>query len=161
MGPVVIASEPRVALGDEIGALLRGRIVAVLIGARPGLSSPESAGLYLTFAPQIGRSDAERNCISNVRPGGLGVDEAAGRLAWLVDQHRCSRPRRPHGRTFRRSHAAVRMECGELRGGAAYSALWARWPSWAEEIRHGEGGAPGCHPARAIHGPKAASSGAA
>ncbi len=83
IGPVVIATQARVALGDEVGALLGARMVAVLIGERPGLSSPDSLGIYLTWHPQAGRSDAERNCISNVRPEGLAPAVAAARLWWL------------------------------------------------------------------------------
>lgn len=82
--PVVIALQGRVALGDEIGERLGARIVVVMIGERPGLSSPDSLGLYLTHAPRVGRSDSERNCISNVRPEGLGYAAAARRLDWLV-----------------------------------------------------------------------------
>lgn len=82
--PVVIAEQGRVALGDEVGECLRARLVAILIGERPGLSSPDSLGIYLTYGPRVGRTDAERNCISNVRPAGLPVDAAARRLAWLV-----------------------------------------------------------------------------
>lgn len=83
-GPTVVARQARVALGDEIGALLAARQVVVLIGERPGLSSPDSLGLYLTHDPRPGRTDAERNCISNVRPEGLPADAAAARLAWLM-----------------------------------------------------------------------------
>ena len=72
------------ALGDEVGELWRARIVAVLIGERPGLSSPDSLGVYLTYAPRVGRHDAERNCISNVRPEGLPITAAARKLAWLL-----------------------------------------------------------------------------
>ncbi|GEO98753.1 ethanolamine ammonia-lyase subunit EutC [Methylobacterium haplocladii] len=86
LGPVVVASQARVALGDEIGMLLKAKAVAVLIGERPGLSSPDSLGLYLTFEPKPGRSDAERNCISNVRPAGLSHDLAAFKLHWLIAQ---------------------------------------------------------------------------
>ena len=86
LGPVVIASQARVALADEIGALLHAPMVAILIGERPGLSSPDSLGVYLTWAPRIGRSDAERNCISNIRPQGLAYAEAARRLVWLCGQ---------------------------------------------------------------------------
>lgn len=85
MTPVVIAEQGRVALGDEVGECLRARLVAVLIGERPGLSSPDSLGVYLTYGPQRGRTDAERNCISNVRPEGLPLDAAAGRLVWLAE----------------------------------------------------------------------------
>ena len=84
LAPVVIATGARVALGDEIGALLRARVVAVLIGERPGLSSPDSLGIYLTFDPRPGRHDAERNCISNVRARGLSYRLAAFKLAWLL-----------------------------------------------------------------------------
>jgi ethanolamine ammonia-lyase small subunit len=88
VGPVVIATQARVALGDEIGELLNARLVAMLIGERPGLSSPDSLGIYLTWRPQVGRSDAERNCISNIRPEGLGYDAAARRFWWLCGQAR-------------------------------------------------------------------------
>jgi ethanolamine ammonia-lyase small subunit len=84
LGPLVLASQARVALGDEIGARLGAAVVAVLIGERPGLSSPDSLGIYLTWSPRVGRSDAERNCLSNVRPEGLRIDEAARKLWWLV-----------------------------------------------------------------------------
>ena len=86
VAPVVIASQARVALGDDIGAALEARAVAVLIGERPGLSSPDSLGIYLTFEPRPGRSDAERNCISNVRPAGLAYGLAAFKLDWLLTQ---------------------------------------------------------------------------
>lgn len=85
-GPVVVAEQARVALGDPIGELLHARLVVVLIGERPGLSSPDSLGLYLTWAPRSGRTDAERNCISNVRPEGLGYAQAARKLLWLCGE---------------------------------------------------------------------------
>ena len=80
----VVALQARVALGDEIGERLGAQLVAVLIGERPGLSSPDSLGVYLTYAPRVGRTDAERNCISNIRPEGLGYEAAARRLDWLA-----------------------------------------------------------------------------
>lgn len=86
IGHAVIASGARVALGDEIGALVGARMVVMLIGERPGLSAPDSLGAYITFAPQIGHIDAERNCVSNIHAAGLGYDEAAFRIAWLVHE---------------------------------------------------------------------------
>jgi ethanolamine ammonia-lyase small subunit len=84
IGHALVASGARVALGDEIGATLGARMMIMLIGERPGLSAPDSLGVYLTFAPRPGRTDAERNCVSNIHGAGLGYDEAAYRIAWLV-----------------------------------------------------------------------------
>jgi ethanolamine ammonia-lyase small subunit len=88
LGPVVVALQARVALGDSIGALLQARAVLVLIGERPGLSAPDSLGAYLTWRPQVGCSDAQRNCVSNIRPAGMAVDMAAFKIAWLLDAAR-------------------------------------------------------------------------
>lgn len=85
---VVIAVQARVALADEVGGILGAQIAVSVIGERPGLSSPDSLGLYLTHTPRIGRSDAERNCISNVRPQGLGYAEAADQLLALIHASR-------------------------------------------------------------------------
>ena len=84
LAPVVIATQARVALADEIGEAFGARLSAMLIGERPGLSSPDSLGIYLTHGPRRGRHDAQRNCISNVRPQGLPYAAAAFKLAWLV-----------------------------------------------------------------------------
>ena len=84
IGCAVVASGARVALGDEIGAMVGASMVVVLIGERPGLSAPDSLGAYLTFAPRPGLTDAERNCVSNVHGSGLGYDEAAFRIVWLI-----------------------------------------------------------------------------
>ena len=86
LGPVVVATQARVALGDDVGAALGARMVAMLIGERPGLSSPDSLSVYLTWAPQRGRSDAERNCVSNIRPEGLDVEAAARKVQWLCEE---------------------------------------------------------------------------
>lgn len=80
VAPVICVRQGRVAVGDEVGAALGARMVLVVIGERPGLSAADSLGLYLTYDPEPGRMDSERNCISNVRPGGLALDDAA-RLA--------------------------------------------------------------------------------
>jgi len=84
--PVVLAQGARVALGDEIGQRLGARLCIMLIGERPGLSAPDSLGAYLTFGPRIGATDADRNCVSNIRSGGLDVVAAAYKIAWLVRQ---------------------------------------------------------------------------
>ncbi len=84
VAPVAVVEQGRVAVGDGIGELLDAELVVVMIGERPGLSSPDSLGLYLTWEPRIGRSDAERNCISNVRPEGLSYRDAAARLVYLL-----------------------------------------------------------------------------
>ena len=91
LAPVCIVEQGRVAVGDEIGELLKADIVVVLIGERPGLSSPDSLGLYLTWGPRTGRTDAERNCISNIRPAGLAYANAAARLQYLLRESRTRR----------------------------------------------------------------------
>ncbi len=85
IAPLVVAHQARVALGDAIGAALGVRAVVVLIGERPGLSAADSLGAYLTWDPRPGRVDAERNCVSNVRPPhGLSYARAAGTLVALL-----------------------------------------------------------------------------
>lgn len=88
LAPLTVAEQGRVAIGDEIGELLNARAVLVMIGERPGLSSPDSLGLYLTWAPKVGLTDAYRNCISNVRPAGLAYPEASRRLLYLLRESR-------------------------------------------------------------------------
>lgn len=87
-GPVVLAEQARVALGDVIGAALGAAMVVVLIGERPGLSVPNSLGIYLTYAPQPGCRDSQRNCISNIHADGLSYERAANKLVWLMQQAR-------------------------------------------------------------------------
>jgi ethanolamine ammonia-lyase small subunit len=94
----VIATLGRVALGDPVGEALGADAVIMLIGERPGLSAPDSLGAYLTWSPRVGRTDAERNCISNIRAGGLGYADAAGTLAWLIGEMR------------RRGHSGVALK---------------------------------------------------
>jgi ethanolamine ammonia-lyase small subunit len=77
-----------VAVGDEIGERLGARLTVVLIGERPGLTAPDSLGIYLTYDPRVGRTEAERNCISNVRPEGLPYDQAARKLHFLMSEAR-------------------------------------------------------------------------
>lgn len=88
LAPIAIVQQGRVAIGDEVGELLGARAVVVLIGERPGLSSPDSMGLYLTWAPRAGLTDESRNCISNVRPAGLRYEEAAFKLHYLLSEAR-------------------------------------------------------------------------
>ena len=88
LAPLAIVEQGRVAVGDEVGELLGADMVVVLIGERPGLSSPASMGLYISWAPRVGLTDERRNCISNVSPGGMGVEEAAGRLHYLLSEAR-------------------------------------------------------------------------
>jgi ethanolamine ammonia-lyase small subunit len=88
VAPLTVVEQGRVAIGDEVGAALRANTVVVLIGERPGLSSPDSMGIYITWAPRVGTSDAARNCISNIRPAGLSVDAAACTLHQLLARAR-------------------------------------------------------------------------
>jgi ethanolamine ammonia-lyase small subunit len=86
VAPIVIASQARVALGDEIAEHLQARLCVILIGERPGLSVATSLGAYITYDPRRGRRDSERNCISNIHGAGLTYQQAAEKLAWLVGQ---------------------------------------------------------------------------
>ncbi|WP_301585250.1 ethanolamine ammonia-lyase subunit EutC [Halomonas alkaliantarctica] len=88
LAPLTLVEQGRVAIGDEVGALLNADAVLVMIGERPGLSSPDSLGLYMTWAPEVGLKDDRRNCISNVRPAGLKPEEAARRLLLLLTEAR-------------------------------------------------------------------------
>jgi ethanolamine ammonia-lyase small subunit len=88
LAPICIVEQGRVAIGDEIGAALGAQLCVVLIGERPGLSSPDSLGAYVTWEPRPGRMDAERNCISNIRSEGLGYAEAAAQLVFYLSEAR-------------------------------------------------------------------------
>jgi ethanolamine ammonia-lyase small subunit len=86
VGPVCVVTQARVAVGDSVGSLLGARCTVVMIGERPGLSSPDSLGVYITWQPRPGCTDAERNCISNVRAEGLSYAAAAGRLVHILHE---------------------------------------------------------------------------
>jgi ethanolamine ammonia-lyase small subunit len=88
LAPLTIVEQGRVAIGDEIGAALKAQLSVVLIGERPGLSSPDSLGVYITWEPRPGRIDAERSCISNIRIGGLDYFTAAVQLSHYVTEAR-------------------------------------------------------------------------
>jgi ethanolamine ammonia-lyase small subunit len=91
MGPIAIAVQGRVALGDEVGDAVGAEAILVLIGERPGLTAPDSLGAYLTWQPKRGCTDAERNCVSNIRPDGLPTAAAADKLLWLIMRMRALR----------------------------------------------------------------------
>lgn len=88
LAPLIVVLQGRVALGDQAGQLLGARQVAMIIGERPGLTSPDSLGIYLTWDPRPGRTDAERNCISNIRTEGIAYSLAARKLHFLMEQAR-------------------------------------------------------------------------
>jgi ethanolamine ammonia-lyase small subunit len=86
LAPFCLVTQGRVAIGDEIASLLRSQIVVMCIGERPGLSSPDSLGIYMTYQPHKGMTDEMRNCISNIRPGGLPYAFAAEKLVYLLNE---------------------------------------------------------------------------
>jgi ethanolamine ammonia-lyase small subunit len=87
IAPVALVANGRVALSDAIGNALGARVAVIIVGERPGLSAADSLGIYLTYAPQPGNSDAQRNCISNIRPPeGLGYEAAAAKLLYLTEE---------------------------------------------------------------------------
>jgi ethanolamine ammonia-lyase small subunit len=104
IAPVTIVEHGRVAASDEVGALLGANQSVILIGERPGLSSPDSLGIYLTWNPRTGKTDADRNCISNIHAAGLSYDEAARKLVYLMTE---ARRRAMSGFTLKDESAAL------------------------------------------------------
>jgi len=104
IAPVCVVEQGRVAIGDSIGAALEARTSVVLIGERPGLSSPDSLGAYITWSPRPGRNDAERNCISNIRPEGLDYAAAAKIVAFYLHE---SRRQKLTGVALKLEHSAI------------------------------------------------------
>ncbi|WP_246735892.1 ethanolamine ammonia-lyase subunit EutC [Agrobacterium sp. a22-2] len=84
LGPLAVARQARVALSDEIGEILGAKMTIALIGERPGLSAADSLGVYITYGPRVGTADSRRNCVSNIREGGLSMEPAAATIAGLV-----------------------------------------------------------------------------
>ena len=91
IAPLVVVRHGRVAIGDAIASAFNAACVAILIGERPGLSAADSMGAYLTWQPDAATTDADRNCISNIRPGGIGYADAAFKIAYLLRAMRARR----------------------------------------------------------------------
>jgi ethanolamine ammonia-lyase small subunit len=86
LSPLCIIEEARVAISDETGMTMGAKLSLILIGERPGLSSPDSMGVYLTYGPTVGNTDEKRNCISNIGPGGLHFEAAADKILYLITE---------------------------------------------------------------------------
>jgi ethanolamine ammonia-lyase small subunit len=112
IAPVIIVRHGRVAIEDEIGELVEARLALILLGERPGLGSPDSLGAYFVYEPRIGRTDAERNCVSNIRPDGMPVDAAAETLHHLLTQ---ARQRRLSGVALKDERATLPVHAAEPR----------------------------------------------
>jgi ethanolamine ammonia-lyase small subunit len=86
IAPICLVEQGRVAVADEIGYLLKSKIVVVFIGERPGLTSPNSMGAYITLNPQVGTTDESRNCVSNIRPEGMNFNAASEKIIYLLNE---------------------------------------------------------------------------
>lgn len=110
VAPVCLVQQGRVAVGDDVAAALSAKMVLVLIGERPGLSSPDSLGAYLSWAPEVGLPDSRRNCVSNIRPAGLPVTSAADKLAFLIAE---ARTRKISGVSLKDTSASTALGASE------------------------------------------------
>jgi ethanolamine ammonia-lyase small subunit len=117
ISPVALVEQGRVAIGDEIGEVLNAAMVVVLIGERPGLSSPDSLGIYFTYAPRVGLNDSHRNCISNIRPAGLSYEEAAHKLSYLMRE---AHKRKLSGFSLKDEAEALALQSAESSSGTNF-----------------------------------------
>ncbi|MET0244049.1 MAG: ethanolamine ammonia-lyase light chain EutC, partial [Flavitalea sp.] len=86
LSPITLVRQGRVAIADHVASILQSNIALILIGERPGLTATDSIGAYLTFNPRPGLTDESRNCVSNIRPGGLAFSEAAAKIFYLISE---------------------------------------------------------------------------
>jgi ethanolamine ammonia-lyase small subunit len=122
VAPIIVAVQARVALSDEVGELLQAKAALILIGERPGLSAADSLGIYLTFTPRVGRVDSERNCISNIREGGMPAADAAAQATDLIrarcssiELQACRSPPESAGYSLDNCRCVSRMRCSTTR----------------------------------------------
>jgi ethanolamine ammonia-lyase small subunit len=136
IAPLVVVRQGRVAIGDEIARAVRADIAVVLIGERPGLSAPDSMGAYLTFKPTPQTTDAERNCISNIRPEGLAYADAAVTLTHLLRAMRARQSRACNSRTTASCSTAGELHPRHRALGALPPPLWGRVGEGGGAVMH-------------------------